>query len=317
MVGKIKLVLRYAVKKLEKLPRSIREIINRLLDLTFFARTVREKISLRRLALVPATLDFKIDRSSGFTKFEAASAPTSEMISFALACKKRHLDGNSGKGNSKDYLRQIWDLSKLGYESSFILEWALKETNLKSISEYFQGKLPILHEISIFYSPETTASENGNWQGSQLFHMDGGGTQCVKLWLLCQDVNTDQGPTVVVSADQSARLARKLKYSPGTRIEKDEILESLESLESFALVGPEGTWYATDTDRSFHYGSRTTEKSSRLVIMFHYVDNNSSYYMPILSKHYRRQLKRLPEVAKTIAVKSKISYDSLRYRLNP
>lgn len=316
MVSRLNLVLRFSVKKLEKLPRSTREIINRFLDLIFIVRTGREKFFLRRLASVPVKATFAIDRKTGFTKFDVANVPTSEMISFALASKKRHLEGDLGKGNSKDYLRQIWDLSQLNDDSSFILEWALNESNIKSISEYFQGKLPILHEVSVFYSPETTASDSINWQGSQLFHMDGGGTQCVKLWLLCQDVNIDQGPTVVVSADQSARLARKLKYKPGTRIEKDETLESLESLQSFALVGSKGAWYATDTDRSFHYGSRTTEKSSRLVIMFHYVDNNSSYYMPILSKHYRRQMKPLPEVAKKIAKKSQISFESLKYRLN-
>jgi hypothetical protein len=145
--------------------------------------------------------------------------------------------------------------------------------------------------------------------------MDGGGTQCVKLWLLCQDVADEQGPTVVVSAEQSIRLAKKLKYKPGTRIQDDKTLSNLENLDTFALVGQKGTWYATDTDRSFHYGSRTTEKTSRLVMMFHYVDNNSSYYMPLFSKHYRKQIKPLPKIAETVASEQKAFLEPIKYRL--
>jgi len=317
MSKRLSYILKWTVKKLERLPRSRRHLINNSLDIILFSRKFKERKLWRDLVSSCKTDSFVIDRNLGFTKFSSESAPTEKMILVALAAKDNHLKGNLEKGNSKDYLRQIWDLSKLNDDTSFILEWALQDSTLYSVSKYFGGKTPILHDISIFYSPETSQSDIKTWQGSQLFHMDGGGTQCVKLWLLCQDIGVEQGPTVVVSAAQSGKLAKKLKYRPGTRIQNDLTLSGLEPLETFPLVGGKGTWYATDTDRSFHYGSRTTEKSSRLVIMFHYVDNNSSYYMPILSKHYRRQLKGLPEIANTIAMKSKISYNSLRHRLNP
>ena len=97
--------------------------------------------------------------------------------------------------------------------------------------------------------------------------MEGGGTQCVKFRLLCQDVKPDQGPTLVISADQSALLAKKLNYKPGTRIESGDDLSNLEELRTFALTGASGSWFATDTDRCFHHGSRTTEESSRLVVI--------------------------------------------------
>jgi hypothetical protein len=96
---------------------------------------------------------------------------------------------------------------------------------------------------------------------------------------------------------------------------RDHDLSNLESLNTFALTGARGSWFATDTDRSLHYGSRTTKESSRLVIMFHYVDNNSSYYMPILSRHYKRQFKALPSIARGIAEKNSFSYEALKNRL--
>jgi len=315
MPRKYDYVLRLLVKKLEKLPRETRQFLNRFIDLLYFSRTIREKKNCKKLDSSPLFLEFEINRSDGFTKFYSNPSTTDKLIKFALNEKRMHLEGESQKGNSKDYLRQIWDMSKLDNNSLFILEWALQESNLKSISKYFGGKTPILHEVSVFYSPESVVGESSNWQGSQLFHMDGGGTQCVKLWLLCQEVDIEQGPTVVVSADQSSRLAKKLKYKPGTRIENDETLSSLEELKTFSLIGEKGTWYATDTDRSFHYGSRTTERSSRLVFMFHYVDNNSSYYMPILSRHYKRQLKALPSLAREIAEKNSCSFEAMKNRL--
>jgi hypothetical protein len=146
--------------------------------------------------------------------------------------------------------------------------------------------------------------------------MDGEGTQNVKLWLLCQDVKVERGPTVVVSAHQSARLAKKLNYKLGDRIDSDHDLSNLKKLNTFALTGAKGSWFAKDTDRSFHYGSRTTKESSRLVMMFHYVDNNSSDYMPILSKHYKKQFKALPTITREIAEKNSFFYEALKYRLS-
>lgn len=315
MSGKRDYVLRLLVKRLERLPRRTRQNINWLLDSIGLMRTFREKKFLRSLSSFAVTKKFEIDRKRGFSKFESDPETTNKMVNFALGVKKKHLEGGMSRGNSKDYLRQIWDLSQLDAESIFILKWALQPSNLKSISEYFGGKTPILHEVSVFYSPETGATDRDKWQGSQLFHMDGGGTQCVKLWLLCQDVTDEQGPTVVVAAEQSTRLAKKLKYKPGTRILEDKTLSNLEKLDTFALVGKKGTWYATDTDRSFHYGSRTTEKTSRLVLMFHYVDNNSSYYMPLLSKHYRKQIKPLPKIAETVVLEKNVLLEPLKHRL--
>ena len=45
----------------------------------------------------------------------------------------------------------------------------------------------------------------------------------------------------MVSADQSARLARKLTYKLGTRINSDHELSNLERLKTLALAGESGS----------------------------------------------------------------------------
>ena len=315
MFQKYNYLIKRIIKKVERMPRNRRQILNSAIDTFQPLRANRERIVRKELNSLRDEESFEIDRAVGFAKFDSDKVVTSKLIEFANQAKEKHLSETTQKGNSKEYLRQIWDLSKLNKDSLFVLEWALQASNLRAILKYFGGKIPLLHEISVFYSPETSPGKEAQWQGSQLFHMDGEGTQNVKLWLLCQEVKAEHGPTVVVAADQSARLAKKLNYKPGDRIDSDHDLSNLESLNTFALTGARGSWFATDTDRSLHYGSRTTKESSRLVIMFHYVDNNSSYYMPILSRHYKRQFKALPSIARGIAEKNSFSYEALKNRL--
>jgi len=316
MSQKFRYLIKRLIKNVERMPRKRRLILNSAFDFFLPIRAYRERIVRRELDSLRDKESFEIDREFGFVKLDMDKAVTSKLIEFAIHVKDKHLSEGTQKGNSKEYLRQIWDLSKLDKDSLFVLEWALQAQNLNAILKYFGGKIPLLHEISVFYSPETSPDKKGHWQGSQLFHMDGEGTQNVKIWLLCQDVKEEHGPTVVVAANQSAKLAKKLNYKPGDRIDSDHSLSNLEKLNTFALTGTRGSWFATDTDRSFHYGSRTTQESSRLVFMFHYVDNNSSYCMPILSKHYKRQFKTLPEIAREIAGKNSYSYEALKHRLS-
>jgi hypothetical protein len=311
-----RILIRKGVKFLEKRPRADRIRLNKVLAWILPIRAIIENAQVRRLNKSSSEPLFELERSKGFCKFKNDERFTNMLVAFAQSAKERHLRGSKSKNNSKDYLRQIWNLSEIDKDSFFILEWAVQANVLKSVSHYFEGKYPLLHEISVFYSPETEVDKLEKWQGSQLFHMDGGGTQCVKIWMLCQDVEPEHGPTVVVSAEQSSRLAKSISYKPGTKLENDAILTNLEKLQTFALTGEKGSWFATDTDRSFHYGSRTTEQSSRLVVMFHYVDNNSSYYMPVLSNHYTKQLKSIPNFSRELLKKSKIAESSLRYRLS-
>lgn len=213
---------------------------------------------------------------------------TTSFTSIAEEIKESYLKLEKTKLNTKEYLQQIANLETISTKYPTILEFALQHSLLQTIGNYL-GNFPILHEISVFYSPPQQLEELDNkWQGSQLFHRDGGGTRCFKLWLLCDSVDIQNGPTTLLPARVSDEICQKFKYVPGVRFQTDEPLKEYLS-ETVSLVGPAGTWFATDTDRCLHYGSRTTKSSSRLVMMFHYVDRNSVYYLPLVKGNYKRK----------------------------
>ena len=304
-------ISRRACKSLERMRPTYRERVSNFIDGLLFIRTFREKSLLRKLhSEVVKGEEFHIDRVKGITRIENSPTITNQAVEFANRCLREYLSSGALKLNSKDYLRQIWNLSKVDKESAFLLEWAISAPVLKSVSRYMK-KFPILHDISVFYSP--ASSQMGEWKGSQLFHRDGGGTQSTKLWILCNEVQTDNGPTVLMPADLTAALTSQLSYRPGDRITDDSLLSSgLEKCVS--LTGKSGTWYATDTDRCFHYGSRTTLASERLVIMFHFVDNNSTYYLPWIHYNYSRKYWKLNHLGREVLKVNKFGEYSLQLR---
>ena len=241
----------------------------------------------------------------GFSDFLLLSSKYPRTYKFIL---QNYLNQNGSKSNSKDYLQQIFNSSKLNSKSQFLFDWATSPSVLKSVANYL-NKYPLLHDISVFYSPPDNKVA-GEFSGSQLFHMDGGGTQCVKLWLLCEEVGLENGPTVLIPAALSQAVASNVNYQPGTKI-SDEIVGSYES-SAFYATGPSGSWFATDTDRCFHYGSRTQESSGRLVLMFHYVDHNSTYYAPLLNQHYKTSTNLVS--ADIYSGKDNFANESIRFR---
>lgn len=281
--------IRPGVKAFERLPMDTKILLLKILDGLLVFRTLAEKNRIRALNKERVTPLFELDRNTGLSKFKVQSDFTESAVQFARRILASHLQGGEVRSNSKDYLRQIFNSSMLADDSRFLFEWATSAQVLQPISEYFH-KFPLLHEISVFYSPPTLQT-NDDYRGSQLFHMDGGGTQCVKLWLLCEDVALENGPTVLLPANLSQKLAKKLSYEPGTKI-LDSTVDATDE-ELFTAVGPTGTWFATDTDRCLHYGSRTGVSSGRLVLMFHFVDHNSTYYLPLLSRNYIVSTKKI------------------------
>lgn len=287
-------IAKWACKRIERLRPSAREKLHKIIDNIFITRRRLEKRLQRRIHENNSRPLFEVERSEGFSRLEIRPSITPSAIEFAREILREFKNSKSAKLNSKDYLQQIWNLSHLQEQSMFLLDWALEPGTLKAVENYFK-KVPILHDISVFYSPEKETEKV--FQGSQLFHMDGGGTQSIKIWLLCEAVEAENGPTVLIPSAISAKLAARINYRPGDRVPDDSSLaEGLQ--EAVSLIGPAGQWFVTDTDRCFHYGSRTQKSSSRLVIMFHYVDNNSTYYMPLVSKHYSSKFAKVSDAVR-------------------
>jgi hypothetical protein len=281
--------IRPAVKSFERLPMNVKTLLLQLLDLILFPRTLGEIRRVRKLQNAGATAAFRLDRNTGLAKFNVEDSFTNKAVAFSRKTLREYLQNGNEKSNSKDYLRQIFNSGMLSSDSKFLVDWATSPEVLLPVSSYFK-KYPLLHDISVFYSPPTSELQD-TFKGSQLFHMDGGGTQCVKLWLLCEDVALENGPTVLVPAAISQSIAKELGYEPGTKISDSTVGNVEDSL--FVATGPTGSWFATDTDRCLHYGSRTGKSTGRLVLMFHFVEHNSTYYLPIFSQNYSPSTKKI------------------------
>lgn len=282
-------VIRPTVKSFERLPMNAKILLLQILDLVLFPRTLSEIRWVKKLQKVEARAAFQLNRNTGLAKFNVEDGFTSKAIAFSRGTLKKHLQNGDDRSNSKDYLKQIFNSGNLTNDSKFLLDWATSPEVLLPVSSYFK-KYPLLHDISVFYSPPTS-EEQDSFRGSQLFHMDGGGTQCVKLWLLCEDVALENGPTVLVPAAISQSIAKELGYKPGTKISDSTVGNVEDSL--FVATGPAGSWFATDTDRCLHYGSRTGKSTGRLVLMFHFVEHNSTYYLPMFSQNYWASTKKI------------------------
>jgi hypothetical protein len=283
-MSKYKVVLRLLGKRIEALPLKQRILFEKILNLVFIWRTLSYRNKFRQLQSEQGPSVFSVDKNKGYQNFTIPEEMTQELVNFAKKTLSNYESTSRQALNKKEYLQQIWNIGMTNAENNFVLNFALQTGILKAVGQYFNS-FPILHDISIFYSPPSPASNEKNWTGSQLFHRDGAGTRCMKLWLLCDEVNSSNGPTTLLPAAISDRKCEETKYVPGKKFETDDLLFDVLQ-NKIELTGKTGSWFATDTDRCLHYGSRTKTESSRLVMMFHYVDLNSVYYLPFVRKHY-------------------------------
>lgn len=239
------------------------------------AASSRNRDGLADLGDVPPA--FRVPESRGFLKVEGLDA---ELVQACVEDTKRRFADERARNqqlNRKPYFMELTQLADYDAQSA-PFRLATMPSVVRAVSDYL-GSFPQLYNITSVFSPssdQTGARTAADWKGSQLFHRDGEDRRLLKLWILCSDVSEDHGPTMVLPADVSRRVAHRLRYHPGTKIPDEPFVEHWDALAS--AVGPTGTVYATDTASCFHFGSRTTQESSRLVLMIHYMTEHSSYF---------------------------------------
>lgn len=287
-----------------------------LWDALLFPRTFKERKTKRKIDGMKKVSGV-IDKINGVGFLNILDSDYIEKVQ-ELAVSRRELaqNGMIGKSNNKEYLQQIFDMSEVTKENIFFLDGILKEEIIREVSLYFGRKLPILHEASVFYSPRRATTQE-QIQGSQLFHRDGEGTKNLKIWILCEETSLENGPTVLLDATTSEAIAREINYIPGEKVldQTIELTENYKKAEQFVAIGTSGTVFYTDTCRNFHYGSRTSIAASRLVAMFHFVENNSTYYFPYISRTFTSRLKPLNSDVKAWAKNNPLAKNLLSKRL--
>lgn len=288
----------------DSIPTQSRSKVERVLDVLMISRRMFETKSLAtikelsyRTDSTTPQLEFKFNREIGFGVLNILSNDFLDRLYTLAETQKREAQaGKITKSNSKEYLQQIYSLAMIDQQNLFLIEDFLTPKMILGISDYFNGKLPLLYDFSVFYSPPRE-SFSSKWEGSQLFHRDGEGTQNLKIWILCEDTNEEDGPTQLIDASSSALISEEIGYVPGSKI-SDEVVHAAKHYKNsvkFSAIGKKGTTFYTDTCRSFHFGSRTKSDTSRLVAMYHFIDNNSTYCLPYISKTFRNRKSSLSQ----------------------
>lgn len=220
---------------------------------------------------------FTIPAAEGFVRVDSLDP---DIVAECVADTQERFRTEQGRNqqlNRKPYFIEFTGLKDYDADSP-AFRLATSPAVVRAVADYL-GAFPQLHNITSVFSPasaETIAAGQDGWKGSQLFHRDGADRKLVKIWILCSDVTEDHGPTMMLPADLSDRIADDLMYEPGAKLTDEPFTEHWDRLS--AATGPVGTVYATDTSSCFHFGSRTAQESSRLVLMLHYMTEHSSSF---------------------------------------
>lgn len=254
----------------------------------------------KRFIQESSAINYEIPRNLGFSSI---SFESTEQLSGAIKSANSILSNyksTSMEAAGKTYLRTIASISDLDPKDP-IVKIALNDELLACVTKYL-GVAPHLNSINVMWSPpsKVTQKSSSSWSGSQLFHIDGDSDGIVKVWILCNEVGEDNGPTTLIPANLSLRISKEISYSPKGKVKDDTPFIAVLD-KAFKATGKAGTMFATDTARCFHQGSRTKENSERLVIMYFYDTFRSSWYISgfnppsmIMSEKWKAFISSLP-----------------------
>jgi hypothetical protein len=150
---------------------------------------------------------------------------------------------------------------------------------LDAVTSYL-GVVPLLSSINVYYSKAVERE----LISSQLLHCDGDDTRQIKVFILCTDVDEGNGPLMIMDAETSSGLRRRLHYAYRNRVTDELARETLGGLPLEPVLGVAGTTCFVDTSRCFHYGSRVeSDEEARLVTIVQYL----TPYSFMLPRDYR------------------------------
>ena len=194
--------------------------------------------------------------------------------------------------------------------SSAFLNFALDENLIAAVTDYL-GTIPILYRVSLMYSRYVPESP---YESSQLYHCDWDAVSQVKVFVHVNDVAPKNGPLVVVDANESKEVRRKLGYVyrsrksrkgmyAGPRLTDRQVEANVNKHSIHTILGPSGTISIIDTSRCLHYGSRIEPgQPPRTIVLFWYLKRSSFRFSLLSSKGfpYRAIDGELSEIQKMV-----------------
>ena len=251
-------------RKVRKGTARARDAYVRFRKVTSLPTLIRRRWAARSLPrnafTIPPGAGFLVLPPGRFPEVDAITAAAQATVAAA------DMDAKSKTGH-KTFLVSLLNQSDLTLDSPF-MRLALRPDIVSAVAGYL-GVLPILEYINVLCSNHVQEPPSK----SQLLHCDSDAETQVKIFVLCTEVTTENGPLVILGADSSRRLRARVTYRHNHRVTDEEAVAALGSLDDLhAITGPPGTICCVDTSRCFHYGSRIAAPTGRrLVVLMRYL----------------------------------------------
>ncbi len=160
--------------------------------------------------------------------------------------------------NKKTFWNRLFEKDISFTDESTFVRLAASEKVLSLIAKYF-GSAPYLNSIFLSYSVPT----NEPLKISQLWHCDQDDVNVLKLFIYCNDVDTESGPFHFLPKQES----KKVNYGFLMRHYQDDFIYSQVDKDKVkVMTGKKYSCFMVDTGCCFHMGSRITNpKKSRLM----------------------------------------------------
>lgn len=215
---------------------------------------------------------FEIPRDKGFALIPPGRFPEADEVAREAIARFETLgpEALEREKQRKQFMIPIVEQSELGRESA-LMRLATRPDVLSAVTKYL-GMAPLLTNLNVYVSK----SSERELMSSQLFHCDADDTAQIKVFVLCSEVGEQNGPLMIMDAETSRELRRKVGYRYRSRVEDEEARAALGDFELTAVTGEPGTVCFVDTSRCFHYGSRVSGQGEpRVAAMIQYLTPHS------------------------------------------
>jgi hypothetical protein len=233
-----------------------------LLRMGQYQRYATRRDLVSRLPLNPAV---RIPEDAGYAKLDALDRGA---VNDAVVAAKAHwsrfdMVGALARRGDRPFVSQ--GLGPILEPDDPVLRLALHPDVVAAVAHYI-GMVPVIENAVMLYSPNDRRLDNS----SQYFHLDGQDVRTVQMFVFLERVTAENGPLVVMRADASEALARRVGYrkTPATKRLEDETV--LAAGDVVRLTGEPGDAYIIDTDRCFHLGSREGRAPRHVLVIQYY-----------------------------------------------
>ncbi len=164
----------------------------------------------------------------------------------------------SGVGPERTDLRAYPEFQTLAHYKPFL-----------EIACDYLGEFPILAAIDLQVVSPNPSNQSDSFElerGPKDFHIDSGGKggNCLKCFIALEDVDQDNGGTIVLNRASSRKLAKEIGYRQG-RIPDEIIFREPWRQQLTHLYTLAGGVYFLDSYKTFHCGTRATNRPRILI----------------------------------------------------